>query len=101
MAMAQDQGIQIKNPSHPGAFVRMCVLEPLELNVTQTAAKLGVTRAALSNFLNANASLSPEMAIRLDKAFGVDMEVLMKMQNVYDIAQARNRWDEVEIAAAA
>ena len=88
-------------PVHPGAFVRLCVLEPLELNVTQTAAKLGVTRAALSNFLNANASLSAEMAIRLDKAFGVDMEVLMKMQNTFDIAQARKRWDEVEISAAA
>ena len=99
--MAQDQGIMLKNPSHPGAFVRLCVMEPLALNVTQTAAKLGVTRAALSNFLNANAALSPEMAIRLDKAFGVDMEVLMKMQNGYDIAQARKRWDEVEIAKAA
>ncbi len=99
--MAQDQGITMKNPSHPGAFVRLCVLEPLGLNVTQTAAKLGVTRAALSNFLNAHASLSPEMAIRLDKAFGVDMEVLMKMQSTHDIAQARKRWDEVEIAAAA
>lgn len=99
--MAKDQGITVKNPSHPGAFVRLCVLGPLELNVTQTAAKLGVTRAALSNFLNANASLSPEMAIRLDKAFGVDMEVLMKMQNAFDIAQARKRWHEVEISAAA
>ncbi len=99
--MAHEQGITVKNPSHPGAFVRMCVLEPLELNVTQTATKLGVTRAALSNFLNANASLSPEMAIRLDKAFGVDMEVLMKMQNAFDIMQARKRWDDVEIAAAA
>jgi antitoxin HigA-1 len=99
--MTDDQQIRIKNPSHPGAFVRLCVLEPLSLNVTQTAAKLGVTRAALSNFLNANASLSPEMAIRLDKAFGVDMETLMRMQNSYDIAQARKRWDEVEIAAAA
>jgi antitoxin HigA-1 len=101
MAMAQDQGIIVKNPSHPGAFIRLCVLEPLGLNVTQAAAKLGVTRAALSNFLNANASLSPEMAIRLDKAFGVDMEVLMKMQNGWDIVQARKRWDEIEIAAAA
>jgi antitoxin HigA-1 len=99
--MANDQGIRIKNPSHPGAFVRLCVLEPLALNVTQTAAKLGVTRAALSNFLNANASLSPEMAIRLDKAFGVSMETLMQMQNSWDIAQARKRWDEVEIAEAA
>lgn len=99
--MTREQTNTIKNPSHPGAFIRLCVLDPLGLNVTQTAAKLGVTRAALSNFLNANASLSPEMAIRLDKAFGVDMEVLMKMQNGWDIVQARKRWDEVEIAAAA
>lgn len=99
--MTRHQGITVKNPSHPGAFIRMCVLESLELNVTQAAAKLGVTRAALSNFLNANAALSPEMAIRLDKAFGVDMEVLMKMQNAYDIAQARKRWDDVVIAKAA
>jgi antitoxin HigA-1 len=60
-----------------------------------------VTRAALANFLNANASLSPEMAVRLDKAFGVDMEVLMKMQNGWDIAQTRKRWGDVEITAAA
>ncbi len=99
--MAQDRGIIVKNSSYRGAFMRMCVLEPMALNVTQTAAKLGLTRAALSNFLNANASLSPEMAIRLDKAFGVDMEVLMKMQNAFDIAQARKLWNDVEIAAAA
>ena len=99
--MTEDQTIRIKNPSHPGAFVRHCILEPLELNVTDAAAKLGVTRAALSNLLNANASLSPDMAIRLDKAFGADMETLMQMQSSYDIAQAWKRWDLVEIAAAA
>jgi antitoxin HigA-1 len=95
------EGITVKNPSHAGVFVRMCVMGPLALNVTQTAAKLGVTRTALSNFLNANAALSPEMAIRLDKAFGVDMEVLMKMQNGYDIVLARKRWDDMESAMAA
>jgi antitoxin HigA-1 len=99
--MTKNQGIRMKNPSHPGAFIRLCVLEPLNMSVTDAAAKLGVTRAAMSNFLNANASLSPEMAIRLDKAFGVNMETLMRMQNSYDIAQARKRWDEVEIASAA
>ena len=99
--MTDDQGIRMKNPSHPGAFVRHCVLEPLDLNVTNAAIRLGVTRAALSNLLNGNAGLSPDMAIRLDKAFGADMETLMRMQNSFDIAEARKRWDMVEIAAAA
>ena len=87
--------------THPGTFVRHCVLEPLELNVTDAAARLGVTRAALSNLLNGNASLSPDMAIRLDKAFGADMETMMRMQNSFDIAEAKKRWDMVGIAAAA
>ena len=91
----------MKNPVHPGVFVRECVIAPLALTVTDAAAKLGVTRAALSNFLNENTSLSSEMAIRLDKAFGADMATLMRMQNSYDIAQAKKRWDLVEIAAAA
>lgn len=90
--------IRVKNPGHPGAFVREMVLEPLDLNVTEAAQALGVTRPALSNFLNRKASLSPEMAIRLDKAFGVDMETLMRMQNSYDIAQARARRSEIMVA---
>jgi addiction module HigA family antidote len=82
--------VRMKNPSHPGIFVKSMVLEPLGLNLTDAAKALGVTRpAALSNLLNANASLSPEMAIRLDKAFGVDTEMLMRMQNNYDIARAK------------
>ena len=99
--MTEDQGIRMKNPSHPGAFVRHCILEPLELTVTDAAARLGVTRAALSNLLNGHVSLSPDMAIRLDKAFGADMETLMRMQNSYDIVQARKRWDLVEVERAA
>ena len=97
--MTGNLGFRLKTPPHPGAFVRMMVLEPMGLNVTDAAKKLGVTRAALSNLLNANASLSPDMAIRLDKVFGADMETLMRMQNSYDIAQARKRWDEVAVAA--
>ena len=93
--------VRMKHPSHPGAFVREIVLEPLGLNVTEAARVLKIARPTLSNFLNERASLSPEMAIRLDKAFGVDMETLMKMQNGWDIVQARKRWNEVEIAAAA
>ncbi len=90
--------LTMKNPTHPGAFVRTMVLEPRGLNVTAAAKALGVTRPALSNLLNANASLSPEMAIRLDKAFGADMETLMRMQNAYDIAQARRHADDIDVA---
>jgi addiction module HigA family antidote len=90
--------LKMKNPMHPGIFVRLMVLEPLGLNVTDAAKALGVTRPALSNLLNANASLSPEMAIRLDKAFGVDMETLMRMQSNYDIAMAKQRADEIAVA---
>ncbi len=90
--------IRMKNPTHPGIFVKSMVLEPLGLNVTDAAKALGVTRPALSNLLNANASLSPEMAIRLDKAFGVDMETLMRMQNNYDIARAKQRQGDIDVA---
>jgi addiction module HigA family antidote len=90
--------IKMKNPPHPGAFVRLMVLEPLGLNVTDAAKALGVTRPALSNLINANASLSPEMAIRLDKAFGVDMETLMRIQNAYDIAEAKRHMDDIHVA---
>ncbi len=71
-----------------GGFVRAEIIEPLDLSVTATAKALGITKAALSTFLNERSSLSPDMAIRLDKAFGVSMETLMRMQNSFDIAQA-------------
>lgn len=90
--------IRMKNPSHPGAFAREMVLEPLGLSVAAAAKVLGITRPTLSNFLNEKASLSPDMAIRLDKAFGVDMETLMRMQVSYDIAQAKKREGEINVA---
>ena len=90
--------IRMRNPSHPGAFAREMVLEPLGLNVSAAAKVLGITRPTLSNFLNEKASLSPDMAIRLDKAFGVDMETLMRMQVSYDIAQAKKREGEINVA---
>lgn len=89
--------IQIRNPSHPGSFLKLIVLESLGLNVTDAAKALGVTRPALSALLNQRASLSAEMAIRIQKAFGVDMETLMNMQNAYDIAQARKREGEIRV----
>ena len=67
-------------PSRPGEFVRMEIIEEFGLNVTQTAEILGVRRATLSDLLNGNAALSPEMALRIEKAFGVSMDMLLRMQ---------------------
>jgi addiction module HigA family antidote len=96
--MAQAQEIRMKNPAHPGGFVKTEVIEPLGLSVTDAARVLGITRAALSTFLNERASLSPNMAIRVEKAFGVSMETLMRMQSSFDIAQARKKEGLVRVA---
>lgn len=83
---------------HPGGYIRTQILDPHGLNVSDAARVLGVTRPTLSNLLNENAALSPEMAIRLEKAFGVSMEELMDMQCAYDIDQARKRAGEIDVA---
>lgn len=92
------QGICMKTPAHPGGFVKSEVIEALGLTVTRAAEVLGVTRAALSAVLNERAHLSPEMALRIEKAFGVSMDTLMRMQNSYDIAEARKREAEINVA---
>jgi addiction module HigA family antidote len=91
------QGIRMKSPSHPGGFVKTEIIEPLELSVTDAARALGITRAALSAFLNERADLSPDMAIRIEKAFGVSMDTLMRMQNSFDIAQAHKKEGEIQV----
>jgi len=88
----------MKSPIHPGGFVRCEIIEALGLTVTEAATALGVTRAALSAVLNERARLSPEMALRIEKAFGVSMDTLMRMQNSHDIARVRRRAGEIEIA---
>lgn len=90
------KGIGMKDPAHPGGFIREIVTE-LELNVTEAAEVLGVTRPALSNLLNQRAALSSEMALRIEKAFGVSMDTLMRMQNAYDIALARSKEGEISV----
>jgi addiction module HigA family antidote len=90
-------GYRLRNPPHPGGFVKTEIIEPLGLSITEAAGVLGVTRAALSAFLNERSSLSPEMALRIEKAFGVSMDTLMRMQNSYDIARARAREGEIKI----
>src|SRR3954453_5282426 len=96
--MKANQGIRIKHPAHPGAFLKSEVVDALELSVTDAAKALGVTRAALSALLNERAALSSEMALRVEKAFGLSMETLMRMQNSYDIAQARRRAGQIKVA---
>lgn len=91
-------GLRMKAPAHPGDFIKEEIVAPLGLSVTAAAQALGVTRPALSALLNRRASLSPEMALRLEKAFGVSMDTLMRMQNSYDIAETRAREAEIEVA---
>ena len=80
----------MKNPPHPGEIIRDLCIEPLGLTVTQAAEALGVTRKTLSLLLNGHAGISPEMAIRLSKAFGRSAEGWLALQSSYDLAQIRN-----------
>jgi len=81
----------MKNPPHPGDFIRSEIIEPAGLTVTAAAAALQVSRPALSSLLNGKAALSGDMALRIEKAFGVKMETLMRMQSAYEIVQTRKR----------
>jgi addiction module HigA family antidote len=96
--MANIQGVRMKNPAHPGGFVKSEIIEALGLSITDAARVLGVTRAALSALVNERAHLSSEMALRVEKAFGVSMDTLMRMQSSFDIAKARQRADEIDVA---
>jgi antitoxin HigA-1 len=93
-----DTGYRLKNPPHPGAFIKTEIVEGHGLSVTQAAGALGVTRPTLSLLLNERTSLSWEMALRIEKAFGVKMETLMRMQNSYDIAQARQQAGKIKVS---
>lgn len=90
--------MRMLNPLHPGLFLRTEIIEAYGLSVTHAARALGVSRPTLSSLLNGKANLSGDMAVRLEKAFGVDMETLMRMQNGYDIAQARQRAKAIRVA---
>jgi addiction module HigA family antidote len=78
-------------PPHPGSFIRTEILDPLQLTVTAAAQALGVSRVALSSLLNQQADLSGDMALRIEKAFGVRMDTLLRMQASYDISLTRQR----------
>ena len=87
----------MKNPPHPGLSVRINCLEPLGLSVTEGAKVLGVSRQALSRLIDGQAGISPEMAIRLSKAFGTTPDIWIRMQATYDIAQAKGREDRIKV----
>jgi antitoxin HigA-1 len=87
----------MKNPVHPGRIVRHDCLEPLGLSVTEGAKVLGVSRQALNNIVNGKSGISPEMAIRLTKAFGSTEETWLGMQLAYDLAAARKNEDKIKV----
>lgn len=84
-------------PPHPGDFIRTEILDELDLTVARAAELLGVRRATLSSLVNGNASLSPEMALRIEKAFDVSMDTLLRMQAWYDTYTMRQRASEIKV----
>ena len=87
----------MKNPVHPGSVVRHDCLEPLGLSVTAAAKALGVSRQALNNLVNGSSGISPEMAIRLSKAFGSTPETWLRMQLAYDLAAALKNESRIKV----
>ncbi|HUG80632.1 MAG TPA: HigA family addiction module antitoxin [Bryobacterales bacterium] len=87
----------MKNPPHPGRSIKDACLEPLELSVTEGAKVLGVTRHTLSRVINGQSGISPEMAIRLEKAGWSNADHWLRLQTAYELARARKRQDEITV----
>jgi len=84
-------------PSHPGGFIRTEILDELGLSISRAAEILGVRRATLSDLVNEKAALSPEMALRIEKAFGISMDTLLRMQAWHDSHIMRQRQGEIKV----
>lgn len=93
---ANDVNVRM-TPAHPGEFIRVEVVEELGLNITKAAEILGVRRATLSALLNGRAGMSAEMALRVEKAFGVSMDMLLRMQAWHDASRMRARAWEIAV----
>ena len=91
-------GYRLANPVAPGPFLKSEIIEPLGLSVTDASKVLGVTRPTLSALLNGRSSLSAEMALRVEKAFGVPMDILLRMQISHDVAALRRRDGDIKVA---
>ena len=87
----------MKNPPHPGLFVKHDCLEPLGLTVTQGAKILGVTRQTLNDLVNCRRGISPEMALRLDLAFGGGADTWLRLQTAYDLAQVKAKASQLGV----
>jgi len=87
----------MKNPPHPGEHIRHDCIEPLGLSITAAAEALGVARQSLNNVINGKSGISPEMAIRLSKAFGGSPDVWLAMQMAYDLAQAQKNAKRIKV----
>ena len=85
------------NPPHPGLSVKHDCIEALGLTVTRAAEVLGVTRQALNDLVHCRTGISPEMAIRLDMAFGGGADTWIRLQAAYDLAQARKNADSIKV----
>ncbi len=89
--------MRMTNPPHPGDFIRTEIIEPLGLSVTAAAKALAVSRPTLSSLLNSKADLSGDMALRIQKAFGVKMDTLLRMQASFDISKTRKRAGQIHV----
>lgn len=87
----------MKNPPHPGRSIKTACLDPLSLSTGKAAKVLDVTRQALNNVIKGKSGISPEMAIRLTKAFGSTPEAWLQMQLAYDLAQVRKHENEIHV----
>jgi addiction module HigA family antidote len=87
----------MKHPPHPGRLIKSACLDHFGLTVTEGARVLGVARPTLSGVINGRAGVSPEMAIRLEKAFGGTADAWLRMQLAYDLAQTRTRSDRIKV----
>ena len=87
----------MKNPPHPGSLIKTEVIEALGLSLSKAAEILQVRRATLSDLLNGKSALTPDMALRIEKAFGPEMDHLLRMQLAYDVAKTRDRAKNISI----
>jgi addiction module HigA family antidote len=87
----------MKNPPHPGDLIRTEIVEDLGLTVKKAAEILKVRRATLSDLLHGKAALTPDMALRIEKAFGPDMDHLLRMQLAYDVSKTREHARSIDV----
>jgi antitoxin HigA-1 len=89
--------MSVRNPSHPGEVFYWGVLEPLNIGISEAARALGIRRATLSAVVNKRAALSPDLALRIEKAFGPKVDLMLRIQAAYDVAQIRRQSKAIRV----